>query len=57
MGGGGVYVTVPAESQANVSAHGFLNQGATLMFNVRFINLNIGSSYLIMKPENSLEKD
>ena len=40
-------VVVPAESRADVSAHGFCKQGITEMFDIRIVDLNT-VSYLIM---------
>ena len=48
-------VVVPAESRADVSAHGFWNRGTTAMFDVRIVNLDAGS-YLRMTPEKALAK-
>ena len=48
-------VVVPAESRADVSAHGFWKRGTTVMFNIRIVNLNAGS-YLRMTPEKALAK-
>ena len=43
------HVVVPAESRADVSAHGFWEQGTTAMFDNRIVNLDAGS-YLRMTP-------
>ena len=48
-----VQVQVPAESRADVSAHVFLKQGTTAMFDIIILNLNAGS-YLRMTPEKAL---
>ena len=50
-----VRVVVPAESRADVSAHGFWKRGTTAMFGIRIVNLNVGS-YLRMTPEKALAK-
>ena len=50
-----VQVVVPAESRADVSAHGFWKQGTTTMFDIRIVNLDAGS-YLRMTPEKALAK-
>ena len=50
-----VQVEVPAESRADVSAHGFWKRGTTTMFDVQIVNLNAGS-YLCMTPEKALAK-
>ena len=42
-------VVLPAESRADVSAHGFWKRGTTVMFNIRIVNLDAGS-YLRMTP-------
>ena len=42
-------VQVPAESRADVSAHGFWKRGITAMFDVRIVNIDAGS-YLRMMP-------
>ena len=42
-------VVVPADSRADVSAHGFWKRGTTTMFNIIIVNLNAGS-YLRMTP-------
>ena len=47
-------MVVPAESRADVSAHGFWKQGTTAMFYIRIVNLDAGS-YLPMTPEKALE--
>ena len=48
-------VVVPAESRADVSAHGFWKLGTTAMFDIRIVKLNAGS-YLHMTPEKALAK-
>ena len=48
-------VVGPAESRADVSAHGFWKRGATAMFDIRIFNLDAGS-YLRMTPEKALAK-
>ena len=48
-------VEVPAESSADVSAHGFWKQGTTAMFDIQTFNLDAGS-YLRMMPEKALAK-
>ena len=48
-------VVVPAESRADVSAHGLWKRGTTTMFDIRIVNLNAGS-YLRMTPEKALAK-
>ena len=48
-------VVVPAESKADISAHGFWKQGTTAMFDIRIVNLDAGS-YLRMTPEKVLTK-
>ena len=48
-------VQVPAESRADVGAHGFWKQATTVMFDIRIVNLNAGS-YLGMMLEKVLEK-
>ena len=48
-------VQVPAESRANVSAHGFWKRGTTAMFDIQLVILDVGS-YLCMTPEKALEK-
>ena len=50
-----VHVVVPAESRADVSAHGFWKRGTTAMFDIRIVNLNAGS-YLRMTPVKALAK-
>ena len=50
-----VQVAVPAESRANVSTHDLWNQGTTLIFDIRIVNLGTGSD-LCMTPEKSLAK-
>ena len=46
---------VPAESRADVSAHGFWKRGTTAMFDIGIVNPDAGS-YLRMSPEKSLAK-
>ena len=46
-------VVVPAESSADVSAHGFWERGTTTMFDIVIINFDAGS-YLRMTPEKAL---
>ena len=48
-------VQVPAESRADVSAHGFWKRGTTAMFDIIIINLDAGS-YVRMMPEKDLAK-
>ena len=48
-------VVVPADSRADVSAHGFWKQGTTTMFDIRIVKIDAGS-YLRMTPENDLAK-
>ena len=48
-------VVVPAESSEDVSAHGFLKRGNTVMFDIQIVNLDVGS-YLYMTPEKDLAK-
>ena len=48
-------VVVPAESRADVSAHGLWKRGTIAMFDIRIVNLDAGS-YLRMTPENPLAK-
>ena len=40
---------------ADVSAHGFWKRGTTAMFDIRIVNLDVGS-YLRMTPEKALAK-
>ena len=49
-------VVVPADSRADVSAHGFWKRGTTAMFDILIVNLDMGS-YLRMTPEKSLAKE
>ena len=46
---------VPAESRADVSAHGFWKRGTTAMFDIRIFNLSTGP-YLRMTPEKVLAR-
>ena len=48
-------VEVPAESRAEVSAHGFWKRGTTAMFDIQTVNLDVGY-YLRMTPEKDLAK-
>ena len=48
-------VEVPAELRAEVSTHGFWNQGTTAMFDIVIITLNEGA-YLQMTPKKALTK-
>ena len=48
-------VVLPAESRADVSAHGFWKRGTTVMFDIIIVNLDAGS-YLSMTPEKGLAK-
>ena len=48
-------VQVPAESRADVSAHGFWKRGTTAMFDIQIVNLDAGS-YLHMTPGTALAK-
>ena len=50
-----VQVVVPAESRTDISTHGFWKQGTTAMFDIRIVNLDVGS-YLRMTPEKALAK-
>ena len=43
-------VVVPTESRVDVSAHRFWKRGTTAMFDIRIINLDVGS-YLRMTPK------
>ena len=38
-----VQVEVPADSRADVSAHGFWKRGTITMFDIRIVNLDAGS--------------
>ena len=49
------HVAVPEESRAYVSVHGVWKGGATVIFDIRILNLDVGS-YLCMTPEKSLAK-
>ena len=49
LGRSPLQVEGPAESRADVSAHGFWNQGTTIMFDVIIVNLD-ARSYLRMTP-------
>ena len=55
LGRGAAWVTVPAESRADVSAYVFWKWGTTAMFDIRISNIDVGS-YLCMTPENALAK-
>ena len=48
-------VVVPAESRADVSAHGFWKRGTTVMFDIIIVNL-YAVSYLRMTPEKALAR-
>ena len=48
-------VEVPAESRADVSAHGFWKRGTTEMLHIRMVKLDTGS-YLRMTPKKALAK-
>ena len=48
-------LVVLEELRAGISAHGFWKQGTTAMFNIRIVNLDVGS-YLHMTPEKVLAK-
>ena len=48
-------VQVPAESRADVNAHGFWKQGTTKIFDIQIVNLDAGS-YLRTTPEKALAK-
>ena len=48
-------VEVPAESRADISAHGLWKRGTTAMFDIRIVNLDAGS-YLCMTPETAIAK-
>ena len=48
-------VVIPAESRADVSAHGFWKRVTTAMFRKIIVNLNTGS-YLCMMPESLLQR-
>ena len=41
--------------RADVSDHGFWKRGTNVMFDIRIVNLNVGS-YLRMTPEKALAK-
>ena len=49
------YVVIPADSRADVSAHGFWKRGTTAMLDIRIVNLDAGS-YLCMTQEKDLAK-
>ena len=53
MGRGLGQVTIPAESRADVSAHGLWKRGTTVMFEMIIDNLDEGS-YLLMIPEKAI---
>ena len=55
LAGSPVKVEVPAESRADVSAHGFWKRGTTAMFDIQIVNLDAGS-YLHMTPEKAIAK-
>ena len=48
-------VVLPGESRADISTHGFYKRGTTATFNIRIVNLDVGS-YLCMPPEKALAK-
>ena len=50
-----VQIELPADSTADLSAHSFWKRGNTAMFNIRVVNLDVGS-YMRMTPEKSLAK-
>ena len=50
-----VKVTLPVESRYDVRAHGFWNQGTTVIFYIQINNLNTGS-YMHMISEKALVK-
>ena len=43
-------VVVPADSRADVSAHNFWKRGTTATFDIRIVNLDVGSYLLIALP-------
>ena len=55
LSGQPIQVVVPAESRPDISAHGFWKRGNTAMFDIRIVNLDVGS-YLCMTPEKMLAK-
>ena len=46
---------MPVDSMSDVSAHSFWKRVTTIMFDVRIVNLNVGS-YLCMTPKKVLVK-
>ena len=48
-------IEVPAESRADVRAHGFWKWGTTAMFGIIFVHFDTGP-YLRMTPEKALAK-
>ena len=48
-------VKIPAELREDVSAHEFWKRRTAVMFDIRIVNLDVGS-YLCMTPEKALEK-
>ena len=48
-------VEVPAESRADISAHGFWKQGTTTIFDIRIVNID-AAFYLRMTLEKALAK-
>ena len=55
LGRGEGQVALPVESRADIRTHGFWNQGITVMFDIRIINLNTGY-YLLMMSEKAFSK-
>ena len=55
LAGRPVQVEVPADPWSYVSTHGFWKRGTTAMFDIRIVNLDVGS-YLRMTPEKAPAK-